>query len=396
MFTNFEDQIGEYSVAYKRAEDNLEIINKIVKNEYNYDLIVRNKTTGVYDIIHYNKAHNITEDYGYAVNDCVGEKNVGDVIKKDDFIYKSDNYDDDGNFSYGVNLKAIWIAYKNLTYEDGVVISKSAAEKLKSYKVEKTMISVNGNDTLLNLYGSGTKYKSFPQVGDHIDSKILVASRRKEKRTSLYDLQLNRMSEIDPANDDITYTGGGTVVDIDVFSNVPLNEVRKRNDVFNQEILAVLENNMRYWKEMATALEAIIPCKVLTETEIKEERSDFGHSYKHSIAAADNKNKYTDELAYYWKLSHEIIDEKISWRDDGKAFDNFKIQFTILKENPLVPGSKLTGRYGNKGIVAKIEKDENMPITVDGERAEILLNPLGVWNRLNDWVCINPENSVNI
>lgn len=236
------------------------------------------------------------------------------------------------------------ITLTKLYFTTGVVISKSAAEKLTSYKVEKTMFSVNSNDILLNLYGDENTYKSFPKVGDKIDSKILVASRRRERRTMLYDLQGNKMRKVDPSNDDIIYTGGGTVMDIDIFSNIPLSELRRKNDIFNKEILNVLENNMRYWKELAEELEKIIPCKTLTETEIKEERSEFGHVCKHPIPRSENPNRYTDELAYSWKLAHENIDEKIAWRYDGKTFDNFKIEFTILDEHKLVAGSKLTGR----------------------------------------------------
>lgn len=151
VFTNFEDQVGEYSIAYKKASEQFKIIAKIIKNEFNYDLIIQYKS-GLYDILHYNMAHNITEDYGYKVNDCISEKNIGDIVEKNEYIYKSDNYDEDGNFSYGVNLKAIWMPFKGLTYEDGVVVSEAAAEKLTSYKVEKTSLSVNGNDILLNLY----------------------------------------------------------------------------------------------------------------------------------------------------------------------------------------------------------------------------------------------------
>ena len=341
VFTNFEDQVGEYSVAYKRAKDDFKIIAKVVKNQYNYDLIVQYKN-GQYDIIHYNTAHNITEDYGYKVNDCVAEKCVGDTVHKNEFIYKSDNYDDDGNFAYGTNLKSVWVAWNNMTYEDGVVISESAAKKLTSYKVEKTMFSINGNDILLNLYGDENRYQSFPHIGEHIHDKILVASRRRDKRTVLYDLQNVRMREVDPSNDDIIYTGGGTIVDIDIFSNVSLADLRKKTDVFNQEILDVLENNQRYWNELAEELEKIIPCRVLTESEVREERNEFGHVCKHPIPREENPNKYTDEVGYYWKLAHENIDEKIQWRHDGKSFDNFKIQFTILKEDPLVAGAKIT------------------------------------------------------
>jgi DNA-directed RNA polymerase beta subunit len=388
VFTNFENQIGEYSIAYKRAKEDFTIIAKVVKNEFNYDLIIQYKKSKIYDILHFNKAHNITEDYGYSVNDCLVDKEVGDTVNKDEFIYKSDNYDEEGNFSYGVNLKAVFIPYKNMTYEDGVVISKSAAEKLTSYKVEKTMFTINGNDLLLNLYGTDLVYKSFPKIGEHVNSGILVASRRRDKRTSLYDLQTHKLKQVDPSNDEVIYTSGGTVTDINIFSNKTLGELRKlRNegklDIFNSELLVLYEDQQRYWHELATELEKIIPCKQLSEAEIKQERSEFGHVAKHPIPRELNENKYTNELSYFWKLAHENIDERIQWRDDGKVFDNFKVEFTILKEDPLTEGCKITNRYGGKGVVSMIVDDDKLPITEDGTRADIVLNPLGIVNRLN-------------
>lgn len=342
VFTNFENQVGEYSIAYKKVSDDFEVISKIEKNEFNYDLIVKYKSTGVYDILHYNRAKNITEEYGYAVNDCLKNIKPGDSVKAGEYIYKSDNYDDDGNFAYGTNLKAVFLAYKGLTYEDGIVISKSAAKKMTSYKVEKTMFSINGNDVLINLYGDDENYRSFPHIGEHTKNKILVASRRKDKRTSLFDFQAEKMKVIDPTDDEIIYTNGGIITDINVYSNVPIADLRKRTDVFNQEILEIVENQYTYWKALAEELEKIIPVKILTEKEEKLEREDFGFAVKHPIEREKNSNKYTDELAYYWKLAHENIDERIQWRFDGKAFDNFKIEFTILKENPLAPGCKIT------------------------------------------------------
>jgi hypothetical protein len=224
----------------------------------------------------------------------------------------------------------------------GVVISKSAAEKFTSYKVEKTMFSINGNDVMLNLYGDETNFKSFPKVGDHLDSRVLVAIRRKDKRSILYDFQASKIREIDPVNDDVIYTGGGTIVDITVYNNIPLSRLKEKRDEFNQEIATVVDNQYRYWKEMAAALEEIIPCKQLTDDEIKAERAEFGHVIKHPMSRIENPNSYTDEVDYYWKLAHENIDEDVKWRYDGKSFDNFKIEFTILKENPLTPGCKIT------------------------------------------------------
>jgi len=56
--------------------------------------------------------------YGYALEDCIADKTVGDTVKEKEYVFKSTGYDDDGNFSYGTNLKSVFLPYKNLTYED--------------------------------------------------------------------------------------------------------------------------------------------------------------------------------------------------------------------------------------------------------------------------------------
>jgi DNA-directed RNA polymerase subunit beta len=383
VFTNFENQIGEFSVAYKKAQSDFKIISKIKKNDYNYDLIVQYKDSKTYDILHYRSAVNITEDYGYALKDCLENKNSGDTVEEGDFVYKSSNYDDNGNFGYGTNLKAVFLPWNNMTYEDGIVISESAAEKLKAHKVEQTMFSINSNDIMLNLYGDSFIYKSFPRVGDDITEKILVAIRRIDYGKVLYDFQSERMREVDSLDDTVIYTGGGKVVDIDIYSNIPLNIMKQRPNEFKTEIIEVYEQQQEYFKTLASELEKIIPVRELTEQEMKEERSKFGQVISHPVLKENNPNRYTDELAYYWKLSHEAINEKVQWRHEGKAFDSFKMKFTILKENPITLGAKLTGRYGNKGTVSMIIPDDQMPTTENGLSAEIILNPLGVLNRLN-------------
>lgn len=391
VFTNFENKISEYSIAYKKIPEDCEIIAKIWKNIYNYELIVRYKSTGVYDVIHFKNSVNITESYGYKLNDCLEDFNEGDTLKSGQYAYKSDNYDDEGNFSYGVNLKALFIPYKNLTYEDGVVITKSAAKKMASYKVEKIIVSINTNDVMLNLYGEENLYKSFPHVGDNSNDNILTASRREESQSMLYNFQYDKLRKTDQ-NDQIIYTDGGIITDIDIYSNTSIENIRKRNNDFSKEVADLLEEQTAYYTELCEVLEEIIPAmtvesarKYLSPTEFKQFEDDrkSGYTYKRPLPKKANPNQYTDELGYLWKVAHEYIDKNIYWRSDKKKFDNFKIKFTVLKENPLYPGCKITGRYGNKGIVSMIIDDEDAPITEDGIRADILLNPLGVLNRLN-------------
>jgi len=406
IFTGFENQVGKYSIAYKKAQRQFRIIGKVRKNAANYTLVVQ-YDNGIYDCIDVNHAVNICEEYGYRVNDCLSDREVGDIVKENEFIYKSDNYDDDGNFAYGVNLKACYLPAYGLTYEDGFVISESAAKKLTSFKVEKTTISVNTNDILLNLYSDYEKdkeipeYHSIPKVGEHTKGNILVASRREDSQNVLYNFQQHRMKEID-ITDQIYYTCGGEVADINIYSNAPLKLLKqkaygkdnKNGNEFLREIVKIYEEQYNYYKELAELLETIIPA--YTEEEYLEslsgterdayiqERKEYGFYYKRPLKRTLNKNKYTDDLDYKWKYAHEYIDDRISWRSDGKRYDNFKLEITILKENPLTVGAKCTGRYGNKGVCSAILPDDLMPHTADGKhRADICLNPLGVIGRIN-------------
>nr|MBP7496843.1 DNA-directed RNA polymerase subunit beta [Bacteroidales bacterium] len=55
----------------------------------------------------------------------------------------------------------------------------------------------------------------------------------------------------------------------------------------------------------------------------------------------------------------------------------------IAKKRKLKVGDKLAGRHGNKGIIAKIVREEDMPFLEDGTRVDLVLNPLGVPSRMN-------------
>jgi DNA-directed RNA polymerase subunit beta len=55
----------------------------------------------------------------------------------------------------------------------------------------------------------------------------------------------------------------------------------------------------------------------------------------------------------------------------------------IATKRKLKVGDKMAGRHGNKGIVARIEREENMPFMEDGKPVDVVLNPLGVPSRMN-------------
>lgn len=67
----------------------------------------------------------------------------------------------------------------------------------------------------------------------------------------------------------------------------------------------------------------------------------------------------------------------------GESIKGVYIRFKIEQELKVGLGDKLCNRYGNKGIISLIEKDENMPRLPNGERVEIVFNPLGMISRMN-------------
>uniref|UniRef100_UPI004056760B DNA-directed RNA polymerase subunit beta n=1 Tax=Alistipes sp. TaxID=1872444 RepID=UPI004056760B len=94
-------------------------------------------------------------------------------------------------------------------------------------------------------------------------------------------------------------------------------------------------------------------------------------------------NNYTIE---WKKLDAAIKREKYNLTNGDEIPTNGVIQMAkvyIAKKRKLKVGDKMAGRHGNKGIVAKIVRDEDMPFLEDGTIVDICLNPLGVPSRMN-------------
>jgi len=81
-----------------------------------------------------------------------------------------------------------------------------------------------------------------------------------------------------------------------------------------------------------------------------------------------------------------VIDVKTFSRDAGDDLSpgvNELVRVYVAKKRKIAEGDKLAGRHGNKGVIAKIVPDEDMPFLEDGRPVDILLNPLGVPSRMN-------------
>ena len=82
----------------------------------------------------------------------------------------------------------------------------------------------------------------------------------------------------------------------------------------------------------------------------------------------------------------KVVGVKIFSRENGhdlKAGVLMQVQVYVAQMRKIAVGDKLAGRHGNKGVIAKIVPEEDMPFMESGEPVDILLNPLGIPSRMN-------------
>ena len=83
---------------------------------------------------------------------------------------------------------------------------------------------------------------------------------------------------------------------------------------------------------------------------------------------------------------HQIVDVKRFYRDNDDELPpgvNRLVRVYIAQKRKISVGDKMSGRHGNKGVVSRIMRQEDMPFLPDGTSVDIVLNPLGVPSRMN-------------
>jgi len=120
------------------------------------------------------------------------------------------------------------------------------------------------------------------------------------------------------------------------------------------------------------------------------ERIDYTEVNSNHWTNDKETNKLIEQLLHNYTIKHnEILGAykreryQISSGDDLPPGIIKLAKVYIAEKRKLKVGDKLAGRHGNKGVVAKIVKEEDMPFLEDGTPVDIVLNPLGVPSRMN-------------
>ena len=117
---------------------------------------------------------------------------------------------------------------------------------------------------------------------------------------------------------------------------------------------------------------------------------DFAVINPDNWTADKAKNDLIKELLHNYSIKHKdllgVYNRKKFTLSVGDELPTGIVQLAkvyLAKKRKLKVGDKMAGRHGNKGIVAKIVRDEDMPFLEDGTPVDIVLNPLGVPSRMN-------------
>src|SRR5690606_19918545 len=101
------------------------------------------------------------------------------------------------------------------------------------------------------------------------------------------------------------------------------------------------------------------------------------------------KAQAEDTFNRFWPRVQAVMKEKQRRMDHMKRGDELPsgvlemVKVYVATKRALSVGDKMAGRHGNKGVIARIVPEEDMPFLEDGTPVDILLNPLGVPSRMN-------------
>ena len=356
--TGYENRFADRSSSIIRADSDYEVVGKICKfsidPQREYILILRDVNTNKLKMLKRESYVHTTETYGYNYNNSnIDRLNVGYEIPKGEILRKSTAYDDYMNSSTGVNLLATYAA-TDITMEDGMWISESAAKKLASPLIKKVVVNINDNDLLLNLMGEGNTYKSFPDIGEEIKDGILCGVRREKTEDALFSQSVDRLRSILMSDDKYTIESG-EVIDINIRCNNPeiLNE-----KYTNSQVRYYYNDHIRYITEIVGAVDKLMGIYGQTPTTLDP---DLGKLYTICKQELDGV---------------QFLDQKV--------FNGTQIEFIVQENNIPAVGDKISNRYGGKGVISKISPDDEMPkIALTGEPLELIINSSTCVNREN-------------
>jgi DNA-directed RNA polymerase subunit beta len=170
------------------------------------------------------------------------------------------------------------------------------------------------------------------------------------------------------------------------------DEHRKKMDELRDQLTEALSNILLGEKIPLDVVnsetgEIIIPAnRKITKTLLRKLAEVYDRI---EIDPSPIRNKINEIIGSFKKKFDDLqmqYDEEVERAESGEGVESGVIKSVkvyIASKRKLSVGDKMAGRHGNKGVVAKIVPEEDMPFLADGTPVDIVLNPLGVPSRMN-------------
>jgi DNA-directed RNA polymerase subunit beta len=334
-----------------------------------------------------------------------------------------------GELAIGQNLKVAFMPWKGYNFEDAIVISERVVRDdiFTSLHIDEYTLEVRDTKRGLEELTSDIPNVSEEATKD-LDENGIIRVGAEIKEGDILIGKITPKGESDPSPEEkllraIFGDKAGDVKDASLKASPSLRGVVIQKKLFaraikdrksraaDKSILAEIE--AEYNKDYA-GLKNILVSKLLDIIGAKKSAGVFDN-YKEEIikkgvkfsTKALEKIDYTIVSPNNWTNDEEsnVLIARLLHNFSIKANDllgsfrrkQFKVtvgdelpngiiklaKVYIAKKRKLKVGDKMAGRHGNKGIVAKIVRDEDMPFLEDGTTVDIVLNPLGVPSRMN-------------
>jgi DNA-directed RNA polymerase subunit beta len=360
--------------------------------------------------------------------------NLRPIVKKGEKVVKGqalcEGYaTQQGELALGRNLKVAFMPWKGYNFEDAIVISEKVLKEdiFTSVHIEEFTLEVRdtkrGIEELTNDIPnvSAEAIKDLDENGlirigaEIVEGDILIGkitpkgeSDPTPEEKLLRAIFGDKAGDVKDASLKAPPSMKGVVIDKKLFSKAIKNrktrtkekEILDTLDVgFNKEVKA-LHNVMV--DKMSTIVngktsqgiynhykEEIIPRK--TKFNLKNLSSvDYTNVNPNRWTSDENKNELVKELINNYNQKYKEIlgrynrEKFVASVGDELPSDIVQLaKVYVAKKRKLRVGDKMAGRHGNKGIVSKIVREEDMPFLEDGTPVDIVLNPLGVPSRMN-------------
>ena len=352
----------------------------------------------------------------------------GQRVKKGDILtegYATEN----GELALGRNLLVAYMPWKGYNYEDAIVLNERLVREdiLTSVHVDEFSLEVRetkrGMEELTNdipnVSEEATKdldENGIIRVGARIVPGDIMIGKITPKGESdptpeeklLRAIFGDKAGDVKDASLKANPSLSGVVIDRKLYSKAVKNRASKAAD--KQELQKLDEQ----FDAEAAELKGVMIDKLLTllknktsqgikdniGTEVIAEGAKFSKSLLETIdwTAVELRDWTNDEhtnmlirqLVINYLKKYNIMDAKLKREKFaitiGDELPSGIIQMAkvyVAKKRKIGVGDKMAGRHGNKGIVSKIVRQEDMPFLEDGTPVDIVLNPLGVPSRMN-------------